>query len=118
MTHNVSGNIVVWQVVYDFNSSSFYIFTNFESVKNAIIGSIATYCDCEDDVAVDFLTRCVEDKLAGLSEDDVIPIFINNLSITIYRFVMDESTEINKILRECHSLADGKLRSRIEKLFV
>lgn len=117
MMHEVSGVVVVWQVIYDFNADSFYIFTNFQSVKNAVISSIATYCDYDDDVAMDFLTSCVEDKLEGLQTKDVIPIFINNLTITIYRFVMDESTEINKVLRECYSVVDDKLKARISNLF-
>ncbi len=117
MMHEVSGVVVVWQVIYDFNADSFYIFTNFQSVKNAVISSIATYCDYDDDVAMDFLTSCVEDKLEGLQTKDVIPIFINNLTITIYRYVMDESTEINKVLRECYSVVDDKLKARISNLF-
>lgn len=109
--------IELWHVVYDFNADSVYTFTDYESVKSSIIGSIATYCDSDDELMNNLILSYVQDILDGASDQSMIPITVNNLSIVVYKYKLDRSNKIWKVLAECYNNVDGAIRDKIKSLF-
>lgn len=110
--------INVWNIVYDFSGENMYVFSDFEAVKNAVIGSIWSYCTVEDnDPAVDMIVEYISNILSKSEDVPCIPISVDNLSIVIYRFTIDNTHLIHKVLSKCFNQVDGDLQDEIKRIF-
>lgn len=110
--------INVWNIVYDFSGENMYVFSDFEAVKNAVIGSIWSYCTVkDDDPAVEMIVEYITDILNKSEDVPCIPISIDNLSIVIYRFTIDNTHIIHKVLAKCFNQVDDDLQEDIKRIF-
>ncbi len=110
--------INVWNIVYDFNGENMYVFSDFESVKNAVIGSIWSYCtDKDDDPSIEMIVEYVSGVLESSENVPCIPITVDNLSIIIYRFSIDSSHIIHRVLSKCFGQVDSELQDEIKRIF-
>lgn len=110
--------INVWNIVYDFSGESMYVFSDYEAVKKAVVGSIWSYCTVEEeDPAVDMIINYVTDVLAKSEDVPCIPISIDNLSIIIYRFTIDNTHLIHKVLSKCYNQVDEYTQDEIKRIF-
>lgn len=110
--------INVWSVVYDFCGDNMYTFSDYEAVKSAVIGSIWSYCTLEDeDDTIEQITSYVKDILDKSEDIACLPISVDTLSIIIYKFTIDNSHMIHKVLSKCYSQVNTELQEDIRKIF-
>lgn len=110
--------INVWNIVYDFSGENMYVFSDFESVKNAVIGSIWSYCTNEEnDPSIEMIVEYVTDILNTSENVPCIPITVDNLSIIIYKFSIDSSHIIHKVLSKCFNQVGEELQEDIKRIF-
>lgn len=106
----------IWSIVYDFDADRTYTFTEWGKVLAAIEGSIRVYLGDH----IQNLDHAVGRVLLDLRHGDntpYIPIKVNNLTITIYRWELDANNQLHKLLTKCYDQADPTLRQAINYAF-
>lgn len=109
--------LTLWFVVYDDMASRSYAFADFESVLRSIEGSIKAYHGDEDtdiEMAVDMML----DDLRRLSKMPCVPVKYKNLKMAIFRFPLDYTHPLVKLLERCHRCtSDRGIKLEIESFF-
>ena len=109
--------IVIWMVVYDFDTDRVYYFNKFENVIAAIDGSIRSYFIDDSPQLEEVVSHCVQ-QIDELETSPYINIEFGNLKIVVYRWSLDSTNQIHMLLSECYDrIEDSNLRKRISQLF-
>ena len=109
--------IKLWIVVYDQDQRRIYSFTDYNKMVNSVEGSIASYITDDDKEADKMIEYCV-DYIKQHAEDPCIPIVFGKLSMVIYKWSLDYTNNIHRVLIDCYSqITDDILKKRIEDLF-
>lgn len=110
--------INVWSVVYDCSGDNMYVFSDYEAVKSSVIGSIWSYCTLDDeDETIEQIISYVKDILDKSEDISCLPISVDSLSIIIYKFTIDSSHMIHKVLSKCYPKVEADLQEDIKKIF-
>jgi hypothetical protein len=107
--------ICLWVIVYDQDTDRAYTFTNWSQVLRSIEGSVRTYLD--ESPEVDCLVEHLVGHLRGWASRPYIPIRINNLIVTVYRWELDPSNPLHRVLARCYDVANDTLKLDIMALF-
>ncbi len=102
--------VVLWTLVYHQDADCVYPFFSWDQVLRGIEGSIRTYAD-DDDPKTDAFIQCLMENLKDAGERCVIPICLNMSSgrefiITVYRWEIDASTPLFRVLSKCYEQVD------------
>ena len=109
--------LTLWFVVYDESSSQAYAFADFESVLRSIEGSIKAYHG-EDDSDIDAAVEYMLQDLRKLDKIPCVPVRYQKLFMMIYRFPLDHTHPLVKLLQKCHSqVRERGLKLEIESFF-
>jgi hypothetical protein len=108
--------IAVWVIVYDGNADRSYAFSDFDKALASIEGSIRAYLG-DDDPSIDVLCQKVLSTVRARPNRACIPIRVNHLYITLYRWELDEQHPVHQILRECYDVVPPPLKAKIASLF-
>jgi hypothetical protein len=107
----------LWFVVYDESATRSYAFADFESVLRSIEGSIKTYHG-DDDTNVEIAVELMLEDLRRLSHAPCVPVKYKNLKIAIFRFPLDRTHPVVKLLEKCHrQTTNRQLKLEIESFF-
>ena len=108
--------IRLWALVYDQDADRVYTFTDWNNVLRSVDGSIRTYLG-EDGQQIEYLVKSIMVELQEWHWRAFIPIKVNNLVIMIYRWEIDPSNPIHKMLSRCYEQVDDTLKLEIVDLF-
>jgi hypothetical protein len=109
--------ITVWMIVYDGDASRVYTTTNFDKACASIEGSIRGYLG-DDTPDAEGIYSSIIQHIRSIQNNPCIPIRLNNLVCTLYRWEIDESNPIHQVLSRCHEVVgDEELREDIASLF-
>jgi hypothetical protein len=109
--------LTLWYVVYDESSSQAYAFADFESVLRSIEGSIKAYHG-DDDSDIDAAVEYMLQDLRKLDRTPCVPVRYKKLFMMIYRFPLDHTHPLVKLLQKCHSqVRERGLKLEIESFF-
>jgi len=109
--------LTIWYVVYDKLASRSYAFADFESVLRSIEGSIKAYHG-DDDTNVEMAVELMLEDLRRLSHAPCIPVKYQNLEISVFRFPLDHTHPLVKLLEKCHRQTTNRsLKLEIESFF-
>lgn len=110
--------INVWVIVYDYSGENMYVFSDYEAVKKSVIGSIWSYCTAnENDPSIETVVQYVNGMLEEYENVPCIPIVVDNLSIIVYRFTIDSSHIIHKVLSRVYNNVEKDLQDQIRTIF-
>ncbi len=104
----------VWAIVYDQDARKIYTFTDWQRVLQAVDGSIRSYLDCP--MADATFDKVIED-LRECHDRNYIPIKVNNLIITIYRWELDSTNPLHRVLSKCYEVVNDEVKLEIMSLF-
>lgn len=108
--------IELWMIIYDQDYDRIYTFSDFNQVLRSIDVSIRGYL-CDDPVCDDVCSRILQSTAKLKGHQCVIPIVVDKLQIMVYRWELDKTTKVHKLLAECHGHVPDKLQSEITDLF-
>lgn len=106
--------IIVWNVVYYKDPDCVYPYFSWDRVLNSIDGSLRTFMDDESAETETIIKNCLS-TIKNWRHRVFIPISlttVNGLGITIdiYRWEIDHSTPLFRVLSKCYEQADQTLK--------
>jgi len=109
--------IELWMIIYDQDYDRIYTFSNFDQVLGSVDVSIRGYL-CDDPVCDEVCARILRSIETLKGRQCVIPIMVDKLQISIYRWELDKTTKVHRLLAECHEHVPDKLQSEINDMFI
>lgn len=107
--------LVAWFIVYDCDPDKVYSFDDYDKVIASVESSMRGYVG--DDEKYDEEFQRVLNNLRSKKDAPLIPMRLDNLTIFIYRWEMDKTHVLHKLLCECYDKVDGDLRQKITCAF-
>lgn len=112
--------IVLWALVYHQDADCVYPCFSWDQVLRGIEGSLRTYID-DDDPKTDVFIKFLMENLKGASMRALVPICLNMSSgkefmITVYRWEIDSSTPLFRVLSKCYEQVDATTKVDIMAL--
>lgn len=102
--------------MYDQDYDRIYIFSDFDQVLASVDSSIRGYL-CDDPVCDEVCARILQSMQTLKGEQCVIPIAVEQLQISIYKWELDKTTKIHQVLTKCYQHVPKQLRADIESMF-
>ena len=103
-------------ICYDGSADRIYSFTDFEKAVASVEGSVRGYFG-EEGPEFDEVCDQVTDRMRELRDAPCVPMQFNTLKVVVYNWTLDSANPIHKVLSECHGIANGDLKERINNLF-
>jgi hypothetical protein len=108
--------IKAWVIVYDQDAEKSYTFTSHAKAVASVESSIRGYL-CESEMC-DPLCDIIRKKLRSMREAMIIPIKVDDLHITVYKWEFDKQDGLHQLLTDCYDATDdNKVKLRIAKMF-
>lgn len=107
-----------WAVVYNNDSDCVYYFFDWHKVLAAVDGSLRTYLD--EGIETESVVKNLMLNLQDWQHRSFIPIFLtqdkNEFTVTIYRWEIDSTTPLFRVLSRCYSQVDDDTKLAIMAL--
>ena len=109
--------ITIWMIIYDNDASRVYTTTSFDKMLASVESSLRGYCGDETPASEEMYQQVI-DRIKEAEEQPAIPMRFNNLNVVVYRWEIDDSNPVHRVLSQCYDVVEDQgLKEQINSLF-